>query len=97
MTLEIDRQTSLRQIVGRLHDVVHEQEEQVRRNLDRHGVTVFRGEASFTGRIEVTVRQPIGQPIQLAAGRCSIAVGSSPHRPNGVPFDDPYVEDVVTA
>jgi NAD(P) transhydrogenase len=96
MTLDIDRQTSLRQIVGRLHAVIQEQEEQVRRNLDRHGVTVIHGEASFAGGLEVAVQQSGGQVIRLSAEQCLIAVGSSPHRPRGVPFDDPDVEDSDT-
>src|ERR1700752_126123 len=47
ITIELDRQPALRHLVGRLHQTISEQERQLKGNLDRHGVTVFRGRASF--------------------------------------------------
>ena len=38
MTLDIDRDASLRQLMGRLHAVIGQQVAQIARNLDRHGV-----------------------------------------------------------
>ena len=96
MSVELDRQISLRQIVGRLHTVIREQEEQVRGNLDRHGVTVIRGDASFEGAHDVTVRRDGVEVTRLSGEYSLIATGSSPHRPPGVPFSDPDVEDSDT-
>lgn len=96
MTLDIDRQTSLKRIVGRLHTVIQGQEEQVKRNLERHAVTLIQGEASFTGDLEVMVRKSHDETVQLVASHYLIASGSSPHRPPGVPFSDPDIEDSDT-
>src|SRR4249920_3420521 len=43
MTLDFDRQASLRQLMGRLRTVTNQQVAEVSRNLDRHRVTLVRG------------------------------------------------------
>jgi NAD(P) transhydrogenase len=96
MSLEVDRQVSLKQIVGRLHAVIEGQEEQVRANLERHRVAVFRGRAAFDSPTELLVRGENGEITRLSAEYYLIATGSSPHRPAGVPFGDPDVEDSDT-
>ncbi len=93
MTLEIDRTLSLRRLMGRLHTVIHKQEEEVRANLDRHGVTLIHGEASFLSPNDIAVRAGGNEEAQLSATCFLIATGSTPHRPAGVPFSDPDVED----
>jgi NAD(P) transhydrogenase len=98
LTLEIDRAASLRQLMGRLRAVTEKQVAQIDANLRRHRVEVITGEASFEGPHEVSVRSPSGDGSvrRLAADVFLIATGSSPHRPRGVPFDDPDVEDSDT-
>src|SRR5215831_6251790 len=66
MSLEIDRQRNLRQIVGRLHAVIQQQEDQVRQNLDRHAVTLYSGLASFESPSEVVVRQDGAEVARLS-------------------------------
>lgn len=97
MTLDIDRQGSLRRLMGRLHSVTAEQVDQISRNLDRHHVTLIRGAAEFASANELIVRDETGAEWRrLAARVVLIATGSSPLRPAGVPFDDPDVEDSDT-
>jgi NAD(P) transhydrogenase len=97
MSLEIDRQASLRRLMGRLHAVISQQVGQIGRNLERHGVKVVQGEASFVGPHDVVVRRGEGPEVaRLEGDVVLIATGSSPHRPAGVPFDDPDVEDSDT-
>jgi NAD(P) transhydrogenase len=97
MTLEVDRDTSLRQLMGRIRVVTEQQVAQIDRNMQRHGVTVVRGEAAFTSPNEVAVSSTDGGPARtLRAPYFLVAPGSSPHRPAGVPFDDPDVEDSDT-
>jgi NAD(P) transhydrogenase len=97
MTLDLDRQGSLRRLMGRLHSVTGEQVDQISRNLDRHHVTRIRGNAEFAAADEIVVRDDAGHEIQrLSADVVLIATGSSPLRPPGVPFDDPDVEDSDT-
>jgi NAD(P) transhydrogenase len=97
MTLEVDRDASLRQLMGRLRAVTEQQVAQIDRNMRKHAVTVVRGEAAFTSPNEVVVRPASGEPERrLTAPYFLVAPGSSPHRPAGVPFDDPDVEDSDT-
>ena len=97
MTLDIDRQGSVRQLMGRLRSVTSEQVGQIERNLTRHGVTLIRGTAEFTSARELIVRDDADVETQrLSASVFLIATGSSPLRPTGVPFDDPDVEDSDT-
>jgi NAD(P) transhydrogenase len=97
MTLDLDRQASVRRLMGRLRAVTEGQVAQISHNLDRHGVTLIRGTASFVSPREVAVDAGDGaSPRRLTASTFLIATGSSPHRPPGVPFDDPDVEDSDT-
>jgi NAD(P) transhydrogenase len=97
MTLDIDRQGSLRRLMGRLRTVIGEQVDQISRNLRRHHVPVIRGAAEFLTPNEVIVRDAAGSEIRRLSTRVAlIATGSSPLRPAGVPFDDPDVEDSDT-
>src|SRR5689334_4171482 len=98
MTLDIDRDASLRQLMGRLHAVTGQQVAQIGRNLDRHGVMLVTGAAELVGPQEVLVRaeDSSGSPRRLVGDAILIATGSSPFRPPGVPFDDPDVEDSDT-
>ncbi len=96
MTVELDRAASLRQLMGRLKAVTDLQVTQIDRSMQRHGVTVVRGEAAFASPNEVDVRGGDGATRRLRAPYFLVAPGSSPHRPAGVPFDDPDVEDSDT-
>ncbi|HSC58560.1 MAG TPA: Si-specific NAD(P)(+) transhydrogenase [Gemmatimonadales bacterium] len=66
------------------------------RNLDRHGVTVRHGAASFVDRRTVRVALAAGGEEVHTAERVLIATGSSPHRPPEVPFDGRVVHDSDT-
>lgn len=99
LSLEIDRQASLRQLMGRLRSVTDQQVGQIQQNLERHGVRLIRGEATFTGPHEIVVSgggDAGGEAIRLRADVYLVATGSTPHRPQGVPFDDTDVEDSDT-
>src|SRR5262245_51677924 len=97
MTLDLDRQGSLRRLMGRLRMVTGQQVDQISRNFDRHHVAVIRGAAEFAAPDTIIVRDGAGDEIRrLLAPVFLIATGSSPLRPAGVPFDDPDVEDSDT-
>jgi NAD(P) transhydrogenase len=97
MTLDIDRQGSLRRLMGRLRSVTGEQVDQISRNLERHHVTLIHGAAEFASADELVVRDANGaEARRLTARVFLIATGSSPLRPAGVPFDDRDIEDSDT-
>ncbi len=68
---------------------------EVRRNLDRHGIELIHGEATLgDGSVEVTLAA--GGRRTLTADVILIATGSRPLRPPTIPFDDPDVHDSDT-
>ena len=98
MTLDVDREASLRRLMGRLHAVINQQVDQITHNLRRHDVQLYRGQAELTGPHEIAVRgaDESQAPRRLSAEVILVATGSSPHRPPGVPFEDSDVEDSDT-
>ncbi|HEU4570708.1 MAG TPA: Si-specific NAD(P)(+) transhydrogenase [Gemmatimonadales bacterium] len=76
----------------RMQAVVDDQRRLIAENLDRHGITVVRGEARFVDGRTLEVRHA-GESRQLTAPVILIATGSSPLRPPDVPFDDRLVYD----
>lgn len=79
----------------RKDQVVSNERELVRRNLERHDVQVVRGTATLADRRSVRVRG--GGADQLhTAEVILIATGSSPHRPPEIPFDGRTIHDSDT-
>src|SRR5439155_13293905 len=56
MTLDVDRQGSLRRLMGRLRSVTSEEVAQISQNLERHHVTLIHGMAEFSSADEIVVR-----------------------------------------
>lgn len=73
--------------------VVAAERRQVARNLDRHGIELVRGVASFSDAHTVRVDVPDGGVRDLHADIVLIATGSSPHHPPGIPFEHRRVHD----
>jgi NAD(P) transhydrogenase len=92
MNVRLDRKKSLRQLVGRLHEVTDLQTRQVGRNLSRHGICLVPGTAAFEDRNTVAVRDHDGHVTRrLSASFFLIATGSSPMPPRGIDIRDPDV------
>ena len=94
MTLTLDRKKSLRTLSGRLRAVTDGQVRQIRRNLERHNIAVFEGQARFLSPREVGVFDASGaERRRLSFDVCLIATGSSPLSPRGSSFEDPDVNN----
>lgn len=65
----------------------------IQRNLERHEIEVVWGEASLKDARTIHVRQISGEEIDLETDIILIATGSSPHHPDGVPFDHRLIYD----
>jgi len=91
--LSLQRQATIRDLMRREATIVATERERIRKNLERHRVTVFRGDASFVDAHTVRVSQPGAPPIDLATEIVLIATGSSPRRAGLFPFDHPRVFD----
>ena len=71
MTLDIDREASLRQLMGRIRTVTEQQVAQIGGNLAKHGVVSIRGQAELVGAHALVVHQPGGP----GGGRGNVASG----------------------
>lgn len=92
MSLQLDRQATLERLMSRTAEVISTSQERVRRNIERHRITLFRGTATLGSNQSVVVRGEEGETV-LEAPVILIATGSRPFRPPGIPFDDPDVHD----
>ncbi|MBK7401542.1 MAG: Si-specific NAD(P)(+) transhydrogenase [Myxococcales bacterium] len=94
--LEIDRGAATPRMLSRKDAVRRLEVERIKWNLDRHGVTCFRGHARMIDAHTVAV-EPLAAPMQkLTAEFVLIATGSEPFRPADIPFDDSDVDDSDT-
>jgi len=94
--LEVDRGAATPRMLSRKDAVRRLEVERIKWNLDRHGVTCFRGHARMVDAHTVAV-EPLAAPMQkLTAEFVLIATGSEPFRPADIPFDDADVDDSDT-
>ena len=94
--LQLDPDVALERLMSRTSEVVAAMTDQVRRNIERHGIELVGGHASLGPQHTVRVRQDDGSERVLQADVVLIATGSRPFRPPGIPFDDPDVHDSET-
>ena len=66
--------------------------EVIQDQLERNGIDVFSGNATFTSPHEIEVQKPEGN-IQLSSENILVACGTKPSRPNHIPFDGERVFD----
>ena len=65
----------------------------VRHNLERHGIDLLWGKASFADHHTLKVTEREGGTVKVTGDVILIATGSVPHRPASVPFDDQRIYD----
>ncbi len=84
----LGRDASVGEFLHHLDGVMRAERVRMAQNLERHGVTVFTGDAHF---IDANTVQAGSE--QLRGSHILIATGSRPHRPPGFPFEHPRVYD----
>jgi NAD(P) transhydrogenase len=87
---------TVRDFMFREREVVGALRAKAAHNIERHGVTLVHGTASFEDARTIRVRSD-DHPDRLLAGNVTlIATGSRPYRPPDVPLDDRVVMDSDT-
>lgn len=71
----------------RLHTTVQREEEVILHQLNRNGVQVFNGTATFTDEKHVQVEDEKGKLIEIQADYFLIGTGTYPVHPENYPFD----------
>jgi NAD(P) transhydrogenase len=84
---------SIDRLMARRKAVVSTEQKRILTNMDRHGVDLFEGLASFAGPHTISVRRR-GAPETLLRGEVIlIATGSAPYRPPAFRPEDPRIVD----
>jgi len=84
---------SVPELMCRQAPVIGNEATRIRDNLARHEVPLLEGEARFVDEHTAEIIPADGSPTRVTFDAALIAVGSTPHRPPFVPFEDPAVDD----
>lgn len=88
---DIEGEASIEQFMYRKNYIIETEAEEVRKNLERHGVDLYKGEASFVD--PHTLHVAGSREVTLQADAIIIATGSYPFHPDNIPFDQKRVHD----
>ncbi|MFO0600238.1 MAG: Si-specific NAD(P)(+) transhydrogenase [Myxococcaceae bacterium] len=86
--MELGRKASVNDFLYRLQKVTESERSRMRANLERHGVEIIHGEASFVDPFTVKAGERT-----VSGSHILIATGSRPNRPDSFPFEHPNVYD----
>jgi NAD(P) transhydrogenase len=93
LSCRVNEGVSLAELMCRQDPVTNTERSRLRNNLTRHKVDLLDGAASFLDEHTVEIVPVSGVARRVTFDAALIAVGSSPHRPPYVPFEDPGVDD----
>lgn len=96
LSLDLDPTFAVARLHARSDAVITAITDDVRDNLDRHGIELVHGTARLTPDHVVRVTTAEGGRRELSADAMLVATGSRPFHPPGIPFDDPDVLDSET-
>src|SRR3954462_5445206 len=88
--LALPKPYSASTFLHREHLVVGTERARIARNVEKHGISLYPGTATFVDAHTVRIEET-GET--LSAGFFLIATGSRPHRPSWIPFEEPEIYD----
>lgn len=91
--MRLDRSISVPRFMAQRHLLEQQEHDRIENSIDRHGIDVVAGCGRLKDANTVIVEQPNGEIVELRAKFILIATGSSPVRPDHVPFHLPNVVD----
>ena len=86
---------SVADFMHREKTVVETERHIIQNNIERHGINLIRGEASFKDPHTLRVSAPDGE-MEISGDFILIATGSSPYHPPDIPFDGQLIFDSDT-
>lgn len=91
---KLQRSTSVEDFMYRKNTVTDSESSEMRQNIVRHNVELFRGRAKFQDAHKICI---CGEKEEVIEGdHIIIATGSSPFHPDNIPFDEMRVHDSDT-
>jgi NAD(P) transhydrogenase len=95
LSLKIDPDVAMHHLLARVDSVRAQEVERIESNLDTHRIERVPGDARLLDPHTVEVGCA-GRRRCISAEFILIATGSTPHRPGGIDFDDPAIDDSDT-
>jgi len=92
VNVHVDPNMTVARLLARKDVVEGIETERIHANLERHKIELIRGEGRVTGPNTVAITGSDGDR-ELEAEFILIVTGSSPYRPQGIPYDDEDVHD----
>jgi len=91
--LALDRSMSVPRFMARTHLIEQQEHDRIESSMDRHGIDVISGQGRVVDPHTIVVEHGDGSETTHRARHILIATGSSPVRPDHVPFNHPSVVD----
>lgn len=89
-----DAEISMERLKMRLHNVRQQEHSIITAKLQRNGIEIIRGNASFTSPHSLMIEQVgLDSPKEVRGEKIVIATGSQPRNPVDVPFDHEVIVD----
>ncbi len=88
MNFRVDHAFSMNKFMARRHLIEAQEHDRIEASFDRHGITVVHGEGRLVDPHTVAVTDANGHERTISASNILITTGSSPLRPDHIPFDD---------
>ena len=93
MTVSIDHGLSVTKFMAQRHLLEQQEHDRIESSIDQHKIDIHRGFGRLVDPQAVLVSNEQGEETRLEADYILIATGSSPLRPDHIPFDHPGVVD----
>ncbi|MCP3903668.1 MAG: Si-specific NAD(P)(+) transhydrogenase [Planctomycetes bacterium] len=93
MEFTVDHNVSVPRFMARRHRIEQQEHDRIECSMDRHDIDVFCGQGRLVDANTIRVEHGNGSETTLRAEHLLIATGSSPVRPDHVPFQHPNVVD----
>jgi NAD(P) transhydrogenase len=89
----VKQDISAQDLIARLHKTLDHEVEVLQHQFMRNGIRHMHAEAKFTSANRVTLTTETGETSEAQFKKALISVGTRPHRPENIPFDNARVFD----
>lgn len=93
VNFHIDHSLSVARFMARSYLIEQQEHDRIETAIDRHGIDVYHGDGRLRDPHTIEITDDEGGTCRLTAQHILIATGSSPLRPDHIPFDHPTVVD----
>ncbi len=93
LSLDLDHSLSVPRFMARRHLIEQQEHDRIEQSIDRHGIDVLSGTGRMVDPHTVEITNRVGEVTQIKSEFILIATGSSPVRPDHIPFNDTTIVD----